>query len=838
MPTSMQGERVPLVTTPTVVVVVSTAHPARGMPCPVKTNGASFSSVPCSACSRSRVSADEVGVERARPLEPGLDRRALGAESRCRRAGSRPPVAACRARPGPQGTTPASSSASQTAVAVARLDQQLDAVLARVAGAAHERRRTRDRRLGVAEAIRDLALLGPRPRISTARRPLQREHRVLGGDVGDLHPVEAVGLPREPVEVAVGVGRVHDGQEALLAVGRGEPVGEQVVQHAAVLAAQQRVLRAARLDLADVVGQQVLEELGGARPARRDLAHVRDVEDAGAGAHRDVLLAHALVLHRHLPARERNHARARAQHARRAGASCLSAAAVADKADMTLARGLSRTLKQLGTRKACGARLSAAPRVSVPRSGRGAPPDQKGASVTIDHEQRRLHRRGRPGREVRRTFETALFEVKRVIVGQEEMLERVFVALLADGHVLLEGVPGLAKTMTIKAASDVLGGSFKRIQFTPDLVPSDLVGTRIYRADSGTLRHRAGPGVLQLPAGRRDQPRAREGPVRAARGDAGAPGHDRARTPSGRPTRSSCSRRRTRSSRRARTRCPEAQVDRFMFKVVIDYPSSETRRSAVVTARWARRPTSRRCSRRSSSSRLSSATRGGVRGPRGERVRGRARGGDPGPRASTGSTRPQALHRVRRQPARVDQPDPRRAGARAAARPRVRAARGRASRSRTTCCATGSCSPTRRWPRASTPTSCWTRCSTAVPHAGGLPVANGGRVKARLQRSSLKAAPARAPDAARPGPGPTPTAVLRALDLTSAGGSTASSPASIARLRSAHGTELAQVRPYQLGDDVRQIDWAVTARTSEPHVRVHVAERTLTTWLLLDGRPR
>ena len=112
--------------------------------------------------------------------------------------------------------------------------------------------------------------------------------------------------------------------------------------------------------------------------------------------------------------------------------------------------------------------------------------------MTIDPEQRRLHAVGGP-EEVRRTFETALFEVKRVIVGQEEMLERVFVALLADGHILLEGVPGLAKTMTIKATSDVLGGSFKRIQFTPDLVPSDLVGTRIWRPDQGAFATELGP---------------------------------------------------------------------------------------------------------------------------------------------------------------------------------------------------------------------------------------------------------------------------------------------------------------------------------------------------------
>src|SRR3954464_10838194 len=87
--------------------------------------------------------------------------------------------------------------------------------------------------------------------------------------------------------------------------------------------------------------------------------------------------------------------------------------------------------------------------------------------------------------EPRAALEDVLFEVKRVIVGQDAMLERLLVALLADGHVLLEGVPGLAKTLTIKTLAQVLGGSFGRVQFTPDLVPSDLVGTLIYRPDTG-----------------------------------------------------------------------------------------------------------------------------------------------------------------------------------------------------------------------------------------------------------------------------------------------------------------------------------------------------------------
>jgi MoxR-like ATPase len=95
--------------------------------------------------------------------------------------------------------------------------------------------------------------------------------------------------------------------------------------------------------------------------------------------------------------------------------------------------------------------------------------------------------------EARAALEEALYEVKRVIVGQDAMLERLLVSLLAGGHVLLEGVPGLAKTLTIKTLAEVFGGTFRRVQFTPDLVPADLVGTRIYRPDTGRFDVELGP---------------------------------------------------------------------------------------------------------------------------------------------------------------------------------------------------------------------------------------------------------------------------------------------------------------------------------------------------------
>ena len=95
-------------------------------------------------------------------------------------------------------------------------------------------------------------------------------------------------------------------------------------------------------------------------------------------------------------------------------------------------------------------------------------------------------------------MERVLYEVKKVIVGQDHLLERLIVALLARGHILVEGVPGLAKTLAIKTLAESIGGEFKRIQFTPDLVPADLVGTRIYNQKSGEFTTSFGPVFTNL----------------------------------------------------------------------------------------------------------------------------------------------------------------------------------------------------------------------------------------------------------------------------------------------------------------------------------------------------
>src|ERR1700736_981747 len=96
------------------------------------------------------------------------------------------------------------------------------------------------------------------------------------------------------------------------------------------------------------------------------------------------------------------------------------------------------------------------------------------------------------------TLERAIFEVKRIIVGQDQLLERMLVGLLSKGHVLLEGVPGVAKTLAVETFAKVVGGTFARIQFTPDLVPTDIIGTRIYRQGKEEFDTELGPVVVNF----------------------------------------------------------------------------------------------------------------------------------------------------------------------------------------------------------------------------------------------------------------------------------------------------------------------------------------------------
>jgi MoxR-like ATPase len=195
--------------------------------------------------------------------------------------------------------------------------------------------------------------------------------------------------------------------------------------------------------------------------------------------------------------------------------------------------------------------------------------------VTAD--ERRLRALGRededpsPARDAHHALENALFEIKRVIVGQEAMLERVLVALLAGGHVLLEGVPGLAKTLTVKTVADVLGGSFKRLQFTPDLVPADLVGTRIYRPDNGRFDIELGPvfcNFLLADEINRAPAKVQSALLEVMQEHQVTIGHETHPVPQ--PFLVLATQNPIESE--GTYPLPEAQVDRFMFKLVVDYP--------------------------------------------------------------------------------------------------------------------------------------------------------------------------------------------------------------------------------------------------------------------------
>src|SRR5215213_416268 len=168
-------------------------------------------------------------------------------------------------------------------------------------------------------------------------------------------------------------------------------------------------------------------------------------------------------------------------------------------------------------------------------------------------------------------LEDALYELKRVIVGQDAMLERLLVALLAGGHVLLEGVPGLAKTLTVKTLAEVLGGTFRRVQFTPDLVPSDLVGTRIYRPDTGRFDIELGPvfgNFLLADEINRAPAKVQSALLEVMQEEQVTIGGQTFPVPH--PFLVLATQNPIESE--GTYPLPEAQVDRFLFKVVVDYP--------------------------------------------------------------------------------------------------------------------------------------------------------------------------------------------------------------------------------------------------------------------------
>jgi MoxR-like ATPase len=177
-------------------------------------------------------------------------------------------------------------------------------------------------------------------------------------------------------------------------------------------------------------------------------------------------------------------------------------------------------------------------------------------------------------------MEQILYEVKRVVVGQDRLLERMMVALLAQGHLLVEGVPGLAKTLTVKTLSQTIGGQFKRIQFTPDLVPSDLVGTRVYNQASGEFSTSLGPVFTNLLLA--DEINRAPAKVQSALLEVM---QERQVTIAGQthkvPSPFLVMATQNPIETEGTYPLPEAQVDRFMMKVLVDYPTDEEERVIV-----------------------------------------------------------------------------------------------------------------------------------------------------------------------------------------------------------------------------------------------------------------
>ena len=296
-------------------------------------------------------------------------------------------------------------------------------------------------------------------------------------------------------------------------------------------------------------------------------------------------------------------------------------------------------------------------------------------------------------------MERLLYEVKKVIVGQDHLLERLVIALLVRGHLLVEGVPGLAKTMAIKTVADTIGGEFKRIQFTPDLVPADLVGTRIYNQKTGEFGTSLGPvftNLLLADEINRAPAKVQSALLEVMQERQVTIGRETHKVPDPFLVLATQNPIETEGT----YALPEAQVDRFMMKVLVGYPT-ETEEFVIVERMTGIVPTAQRVvttegllemQRAADQVFVDPALMAYAR-PAGHRHAAIPR--------RYGLRRPQALHHLRREPARLDQPR------------RSRPARSRSSAAATTRCprtcatwrstssATASCSRSRRSPTTS-----------------------------------------------------------------------------------------------------------------------------------------
>lgn len=225
-----------------------------------------------------------------------------------------------------------------------------------------------------------------------------------------------------------------------------------------------------------------------------------------------------------------------------------------------------------GPPQAAGGYSGTSPAQGYPPGAHAAPPASSGSQNASQNNgglQSEVH-----------TLERAIFEVKRIIVGQDRLVERMLVGLLAKGHVLLEGVPGVAKTLAVETFAKVVGGTFARIQFTPDLVPTDIVGTRIYRQGKEEFDIELGPVVVNFLLA--DEINRAPAKVQSALLEVMA---ERKISIGGKtfplPQPFLVMATQNPIEQEGVYALPEAQRDRFLFKLNIDYPTPEEEREII-----------------------------------------------------------------------------------------------------------------------------------------------------------------------------------------------------------------------------------------------------------------
>ena len=425
------------------------------------------------------------------------------------------------------------------------------------------------------------------------------------------------------------------------------------------------------------------------------------------------------------------------------------------------------------------------------------------------------------------SLEQVLYQVKRVIVGQDALLERMVVALLARGHLLVEGVPGLAKTMAVKTLAQAIGGEFQRIQFTPDLVPADIVGTRIFNQKLGEFQVSLGPVFANLVLAdeiNRAPAKVQSALLEAMQERQVTIGRETHPLPD--PFLVMATQNPIESE--GTYPLPEAQVDRFMLKVLIDYPTPTEEFVIVERMTAAFEPAGRAIDaehlaglQRAAdevfvdpslieySVKLANATRNVAAVGLGDLSRYITFGASP--RASINlilAGRALALVRGREyalpQDLREIAPD--------VLRHRMMLSYEALA-------------------DGVTPDAIIDRILAAVPVPGARAARAHGRVGARhLERDT---ATARALSTRVE----TPERVLHRLEwqvIRRLDGRLQGNYRTIFR---GVGTDFHDLREYEPGDDVRHIDWNVTARMDTPFLRQYVEDRELTAWLLLDRSP-